>query len=65
MRLMVRMISGPQSFLIESSVSKHLNVRSINSNETLQEVENVKFLIFEPFNYLTMCTSLTMYQARD
>ena len=46
MRLMVCMISGPQSFLIESSVSKHLNVRSINSNETLQEVENVKFLIF-------------------
>lgn len=42
---MVRMISGPQSFL-ESSVSKHLNVRSINSNETLQEVENVKFSIF-------------------
>lgn len=43
---MVRMISGPQSFLIESSVSNHWNVRSINSNETLQEVENVKFLIF-------------------
>ena len=43
---MVRMISGPQSFLIESSVSNYLNVRSINSNETLQEVENVKFSIF-------------------
>ena len=46
MRLMVRMISGPQSFLIELSVSNHLNVRSINSNETLQEIENVKFSIF-------------------